>query len=160
MALQDIERYEEAISEVARVLKNSGRFIFSIPHPCFEHIVKDEENIISWRYREGTENIADKRPLHLEIKKYFGIGKYEIRWNSKRITKPFRTSAFHRTLTEYFQALYANRLLVSRLFEPRPTLKAVSVNAAFYVGVLALSILGAYSLGKKIGKQEALSGTI
>ena len=36
MSLQDIENYKRAISEVARVLRSRGRFIFSIPHPCFE----------------------------------------------------------------------------------------------------------------------------
>jgi len=36
MALMDIESYVEAISEVAKFLKNNGRFIFSITHPCFE----------------------------------------------------------------------------------------------------------------------------
>jgi len=124
MSLQDIEHYEEAISEVARVLKENGRFIFSIPHPCFERIVKDGESIINWRYEEWAED-KDKRLL-LEIKKYFGIGKYEVQWNMKRIIKPFKTTSFHRTLTEYFQSLHKNGLLVSRLVEPRPTLKAVS----------------------------------
>ncbi len=36
MALMDIEDYEDAIREVARVMKKKGRFIFSITHPCFE----------------------------------------------------------------------------------------------------------------------------
>jgi ubiquinone/menaquinone biosynthesis C-methylase UbiE len=36
MALMDIENYEEATREVARVMKKTGRFIFSITHPCFE----------------------------------------------------------------------------------------------------------------------------
>jgi ubiquinone/menaquinone biosynthesis C-methylase UbiE len=45
MSLQDIENYEDAISEVARVLKNGGRFIFSIPRPCFETIIVDGKRI-------------------------------------------------------------------------------------------------------------------
>jgi ubiquinone/menaquinone biosynthesis C-methylase UbiE len=36
MALMDIEGYEAAIHEVARVMKKEGRFIFLITHPCFE----------------------------------------------------------------------------------------------------------------------------
>jgi len=126
MALHDIEDYKNALSEVARVLKEDGRFIFSIPHPCFERIVKDGESIIDWRYEEGTENTTDKRPIHLEIKQYFGIGKYKTQWNMRRVSKPFETTSFHRTLTDYFQALHTNRLLVSRLVESRPTSKAVS----------------------------------
>ena len=44
----------------------------------------------------------------------------------ERIAKPFKTTAFHRTLTDYFQSLHQSGLLVSRLAEPRPTLKAAS----------------------------------
>ena len=36
MALQDIKNYEKAVSETSRVLISGGRFVFSIPHPCFE----------------------------------------------------------------------------------------------------------------------------
>ena len=126
MALQDIEDYEDALSEVARVLKENGRFIFSIPHPCFERVVKGTESFIDWSLEEGMKGKANKKPSYLEIKQYFGIGKYEIQWDMKRISKPFKTTAFHRTLTDYFQALHANRLLVSRLVEPKPTSRAVS----------------------------------
>lgn len=121
MALQDIEYYKEAISEVARVLKENGRFIFSIPHPCFEgHVVKDGENITNWIYEDGTTEKS------FVIRQYFGIGKNEVQWDMERIAKPFKTTAFHRTLTDYFQSLHQSGLLVSRLVEPRPTLKVVS----------------------------------
>ena len=39
----------------------------------------------------------------------------------KRLVKPFRTTGFHRTLTDYFDALYRSKLFASRLVEPRPT---------------------------------------
>jgi len=126
MALQDIENYEKALSEVARVLKEDGRFIFSIPHPCFERVVKGGESLIDWRLEEEARNKAGKKSSHLEIKQYFGIGTYETQWDMKRISKPFRTTSFHRTLTDYFRALHVNTLLISRLVEPRPTSKAVS----------------------------------
>ena len=129
MALQDIEHYEEAISEVARVLKGSGMFIFSIPHPCFEQIVKDRKgwkNISGRRCDEGKENMKEKNSSQPEMRSYFGTVKYENLWTMERIAKPFKTASFHRTLTDYFQALYESGLLVSRLVEPRPTLKAVS----------------------------------
>jgi len=106
MALQDIEHYKEAIAEVARVLKSEGRFVFSIPHPCFE-----------------TITLKGKRFSALE--RYFGIVKYPINWEMKRLSKPFLTSSFHRTLTDYFSAIHKNKLFVSRLVEPRPTLKEV-----------------------------------
>jgi len=106
MALQDIENYEEAISEVARILRIKGRFIFSIPHPCFETMIVDRKRISAAR-------------------RYFGAIKYHVQWSMERLVKPFRTTSFHRTLTSYFDALYKSKLFVSRLVEPRPTEKGL-----------------------------------
>ena len=124
MALMDIERYEDAISEVARVLKKNGRFIFSIPHPCFEFgLTFNGESLAEWKYEEG----AEKKATHLEIRRYFGIIKSQITWNNKRLIKPFITTSFHRTLTNYFHALHENKFLVVRLIEPKPTSRGVSM---------------------------------
>jgi len=127
MSLMDIEHYEDAISEVARVLKKNGRFVFSITHPCFEWgVTISGEPIAEWKYEEGTENTAEKKALHLEIRQYFSITKCEVSWDMKRLAKPFKTTSFHRTLTDYFQALYENGFMVARLVEPKPTSKGVS----------------------------------
>jgi ubiquinone/menaquinone biosynthesis C-methylase UbiE len=109
MSLQDIQDFEEAISEVARVLKYSRRFVFSIPHPCTE--------MIRLRKPEGEKIRA--------IERYFRTMQYTIEWNMERLTKPFKTTSFHRTLTEYFDALHKNVLVVTRLVEPEPTRKAL-----------------------------------
>jgi len=106
MSLQDIENYEKAISEVARVLKKGGRFVFSIPHPCFEVIVEN-----------GNRISATSR--------YFGTAKYPVQWTMERLLKPFMTTSFHRTLTDYSNALFKSKLLISRLVEPRPTQKGI-----------------------------------
>jgi SAM-dependent methyltransferase len=106
MSLQDIENYEKAISEVARVLKNLGRFVFSVPHSCFGTIIVD-----------GKRTSTTRR--------YFGSVKYPVQWKMERLAKPFRTTSFHRTLTDYFDALYMSRLFVIRLVEPRPTRKGL-----------------------------------
>lgn len=105
MALQDIEDYGEAISEVSRVLKHRGRFVFSIPHPCFEKFTKDCEIVHS-------------------CERYFGETKYTIHWNMERLSKPFKTTSFHRTLTAYFKALNKTGLYVSKLVEPKLTEEA------------------------------------
>jgi hypothetical protein len=39
----------------------------------------------------------------------------------KRLVKPFMTTSFHRTLTDYFDALHRSKLFVLMLVEPRPT---------------------------------------
>jgi SAM-dependent methyltransferase len=106
MALQDIRNYKEAISEVARVLTSKGRFVFTIPHPCFEMIV-EKGNRLSTTTR------------------YFGEGQDHIHWKMERLLKPFETTSFHRTLTHYFTVLYRNKLLVRRLVEPQPTKEGI-----------------------------------
>jgi 2-polyprenyl-3-methyl-5-hydroxy-6-metoxy-1,4-benzoquinol methylase len=127
MALMDIERYEDAISQVARVLKKNGRFVFSITHPCFEYgDTVGGEPIAEWKYDEGKKNAPDGKAGHLEIGRYFGITRCEVSWDMKRLDKPFQTTAFHRTLTDYFQALHKSGFVVTRLVEPKPTSKGVS----------------------------------
>lgn len=105
MALQDIENYRKAVSETTRVLKPNGRFIFTIPHPCFEKITVNGNRI----------NAADA---------YFGETKFPIDWNMKRLSIPFKSISFHRPLTDYFDALNRSGLHVSRLVEPTPTEEA------------------------------------
>lgn len=105
MSLQDIEDYRKAISETSRVLKHYGRFVFSIPHPCFEKIMLNGREV----------DVASR---------YFKKVKFTIEWNMERLSIPFRTVAFHRTLTAYFDALNRNSLFVSRLIEPRLTEEA------------------------------------
>lgn len=106
MSLQDIENFEGAISEVARVLRNWGRFVFSVPHPCFETIIVD-----------GKRTSAARR--------YFGAVKYPVQWKRERLVKPFTTTSFHRTLTDYLDALFRSKLFVSNLVEPKPTQKGL-----------------------------------
>lgn len=112
MSLQDMKNYRKAISEVSRVLKNQGRFVFSIPHPCFETITVN-----------GKRISAGER--------YFGPMKYPIEWNMERLEKHFRTSSFHRTLTDYFEVLFRNKLFVLRLVEPKPTKKGLQIHPSF-----------------------------
>lgn len=106
MALQDIEDYKGAVSEVARVLKSRGRFVFTIPHPCFE--------LMSC---QGNRIMANER--------YFGAVEDHIQWKMERLLKPFETTSFHRTLNDYFDVLHRNRFLVRRLVEPRPTKRGI-----------------------------------
>ena len=121
MALMDIERYEDAVSEVARVLKKDGRFVFSITHPCFEYgIITEGEPNAEWK-GEGGAGAAEEEGVCLEVRRYFGETKGEVVWDMKRLSRPFRTSSFHRTLTDYFRVLRRNGFVVTGLVEPKPT---------------------------------------
>jgi SAM-dependent methyltransferase len=103
MALMDIEDYQETIREIARVMKDDGRFIFSITHPCFEYSAKSGEIETTVRY--------------------FGIRSERIPWRMERLLRPFETTSFHRTLTDYSNTLHKHGLLTRRLLEPKPTKK-------------------------------------
>jgi len=103
MALMDIEDYRETICEIARVMKHDGRFVFSITHPCFEYSTKGGEI-------ERTT-------------RYFGIRSKRVPWRMERLLRPFETTSFHRTLTDYSNALHKHGLLIRRLLEPKPTRK-------------------------------------
>jgi len=100
MALMDIEKYGDAIGEVARVMKDTVRFLFSITHPCFE-------------YNPETKRIEGKT-------EYFGVKREPVPWLMERLLAPFETVSYHRTLTDYSKALFARGLLIRRLVEPRP----------------------------------------
>jgi len=127
MALMDIENYQNAMHEAARVLKRNGLFVFSIVHPCFEWgtVTASGQPIGEWKYEEGTQD-SSRVALHYERTKYFGRAKLKNSWDMKRLSRPFTTTSFHRTLTDYFRALYNSGLLVRRLVEPKPTAKGVS----------------------------------
>ena len=103
MALMDIEDYQGTISEIARIMKDDGRFIFSIIHPCFNYIAKSGE----------IERTA----------RYFEVRDERVTWRMKRLLRPFDTTSFHRTLTDYSTALHKHGLSIRRLLEPKPTRK-------------------------------------
>lgn len=120
MALQDIKNYQEAIREVSRVLKMDGRFVFVIPHPCFEKRVIDGTIIGGWEYKNGKDALPENA-LYYKVDKYFDTGSYTISWDMERLQHHFATTAFHRTLTDYADALSSAGLMISQLKEPKPT---------------------------------------
>ncbi|HVP17123.1 MAG TPA: class I SAM-dependent methyltransferase [candidate division Zixibacteria bacterium] len=106
MAMMDIEHYDEAIGEIARVMKDDARFIFSITHPCF-----------------GCSTKSGKIE---ETARYFEARSERVPWKMERLLRPFETTSFHRTLTDYSNALNRHGLLIGRLLEPKPTRKGLA----------------------------------
>ncbi len=109
MTIQDIANYRQALKEVSRVLKKNRRLVIGTTHPCFEKTI----------YRDGKYH-RDER--------YFKNKTYPIYWRMKRLTKYFKTTSFHRTLTEYSIALYKAGFVISRIIEPKPTKKGLKVH--------------------------------
>ncbi|MHA1961641.1 MAG: class I SAM-dependent methyltransferase [Candidatus Thorarchaeota archaeon] len=134
LALQDIEDYRGAINEAARVLKEHGRFVFVITHPCFESRTIGGKQVAGWMYGSGIKRKAkevsaylkpEETALYFMVDRYFDTHSEIIQWKMERLTRPFETTVFHRTLTDYASALSNTGLLISRLKEPKPTKKGV-----------------------------------
>ncbi len=111
MALMDIEDAAGAISEAARVLRPSGRFIASFSHPCF-----DKVNDSGWE----INIIYPTTTIWRKITRYREIAEASLPW-LKAPGQIIHTRAFHRPLSWYFRTLRAAGLVVAVLEEPAPT---------------------------------------
>ena len=96
MVLMDIPDLTLLVQSVRKVLCPQGKFIFTMQHPCFF-------NMKSHRDEEG----------HL-FRKVTGYLKPEV-WRMEGFGGH---NHYHRSLTYYFDQLRANRLAVTRLYEP------------------------------------------
>ena len=121
MALMDIEDHGGAVRAAHRVLKKRGRFIVSVPHPCFERRFFGSKRIGGWVFKKGSSNRSTENALFWRADRYFEIGRHAIHWNMDRLRTYFKTLSFHRTLSDYSEALYDAGFAISRMVEPRPT---------------------------------------
>lgn len=121
MALQDIENYQDAIREAFRILKRRGRFVFAIPHPCFETRTRDGKIYGEWEFKKQTDRGIPENALYYKVDRYFDNHRFIVPWKMKRLTQQFETTSFHRTLSDYAQALNQAGFVISRSNEPRPT---------------------------------------
>ncbi|MDQ7779102.1 MAG: methyltransferase domain-containing protein [Planctomycetota bacterium] len=121
MALQDIENYRKAIKESARVLKKTGRLVFSVPHPCFIRRTLDGKQIGGWEFKKGTKTRSSRNALHFKTDRYFDTGSDKIVWDMARLNIRFKTTGFHWTITDFVDALHAAGMAVARIDEPQPS---------------------------------------
>jgi ubiquinone/menaquinone biosynthesis C-methylase UbiE len=125
MALMFIKHYEEALAEVARVLKPQGIFVFSLLHPCFltpgsDWIMEDagsagKQKRIGWK--------TDNYHLRLAARDVMFVCDTQ------------ETYYFCRTLEDYFRALRKQGLLVTDLREPLPPKRMMERKAEFQAEV-------------------------
>jgi len=118
MALMDIQDYEAAIAEVFRVLKEGGRFVFVVPHPCFSEWSGNGENISGWETRIRED--GSKEFLYYYLYDYFQRRVETITWDFERLTSSFVTISYHRTLSDYINKLSKYGLAVTGFDEPEP----------------------------------------
>jgi ubiquinone/menaquinone biosynthesis C-methylase UbiE len=129
MALMDIQDYEGAIAEVSRVLNANGRFVIVITHPCFT--VPRMKGSTAPRYPSSWETrVRDDGAtefLHCVVDNYFTRRRFAFTWTSPRLVKNFRSTSFHRTLSDYINTLTKHGLHLTRIEEPRPLAEGVKV---------------------------------
>ena len=126
MALMDIPGYESAIGEAARVLRDGGRFVAIFLHPCFSWArTRDGETVCDWE--SVVHDDGGKDYLYLKIYDYFQRHQYGIQWRDEVYPEGFTTTQFHRTLSDYVNALGGSGLYVTRMEEPSPVSRGPEV---------------------------------
>ena len=120
MALIDIPDLRGAFREVRRVLDPTGRFVFSLSHPCFDldersgwmvERVRAPDGVwhdLVWRKVRGYREERSTRVP-------WGISPTETGW----------TTSYHRTLSTYSAELRKAGFVIRRIEEPSPLPEAV-----------------------------------
>jgi 2-polyprenyl-3-methyl-5-hydroxy-6-metoxy-1,4-benzoquinol methylase len=113
MAVMDIAGLDGTFEETARTLRKDGRFVFNVPHPCFQ------TRSAEWIYEEDAPR-TDKSRLHFAVDHYFDRGSIEERVTVLGLSpEPLHLTRvrFHRTLEDYVRSLRAAGLFISDLRE-------------------------------------------
>lgn len=109
----DVRNYREAFKEINRVLKSTGKFIWSNTHPIFGRLGAVDFRIPFDLVRK------EERPGKL-IDRYFDGGAMLISWGN---IKPIWQ--FERTLEEYSKALKEAGFAITEIREPRPSINTI-----------------------------------
>lgn len=119
MAMMDIRDYDKAISEASRLLKDGGRFVIVMEHPCFTASrILDGKAVSGWETRVLED--GSKEYLRYWVEDYLKRHSYTFEWRHDRLSGSFETTGFHRTLSDYVKALSRNGFVITDLDEPQP----------------------------------------
>ena len=105
LVFEHIDQMDEAVTEVARVLKPQGQFSFFLNHPLLQ--------------TPGSGWIDD----HIidPPEQYWRIGPYLVETESiEEVEKDVYIRFIHRPLSRYINALIANGMTIERMVEPSP----------------------------------------
>lgn len=110
LVIMDIAAPQLVLNESGRTLKEGGKLIISIPHPCFTAPVG--------RFRRGILGRIHRKYAHFQVNNYF---------NEQPSTKSLfgkngpLTSYYPKTLTTYSQLFKKAGLIIDSMYEPAPT---------------------------------------
>ncbi len=106
LALQNIEKLQETITEVSRVLKKGGRFLMVLNHPAFRN-----PRHTHWGYDEA-EKVQYRR-----VEEYLSESKIKIDMTPGATKDKKFTVSFHRPLQVYVKSFGKHGLAMTRLEE-------------------------------------------
>ncbi len=106
LAIQNIEKLQETLKEVSRVLKDGGKFICVLNHPSFRNPTHTH-----WGYDEAEGK------QYRRIEEYISESKIKIDMTPGSKTDKKFTVSFHRPLQVYVKALTKHDLVITRLEE-------------------------------------------
>ena len=106
LTLQNMERIEDVMKEVRRVLKKGGRFVFVLNHP-----VVRIQKATHWGYDE------DSHIQYRRLDAYLSAKKVTIDMHPGKKGKQSVTYSFHRSLQEYTKILRGAGFCIVRLEE-------------------------------------------
>jgi hypothetical protein len=101
MVLNNVQYLDKALTKIHSLLRESGLFVFSIPHPCF----------FAERKRIMFNNYTYLEPSFHEIQ--FTISKDPV-------PLPRKTPYYHRPLSFYDDALRQAGFVHNQMVEPKP----------------------------------------
>jgi ubiquinone/menaquinone biosynthesis C-methylase UbiE len=112
MALMDMPDAEGVLRETARVLREDGRLVASLPHPCFA--------VGASRSGWAVEEFDPETTVWRKVSRYREVFQHSIIWRDESVGEWY-TSGYHRPLSWYFRALRRAGFVVSTFEEPEPT---------------------------------------
>lgn len=106
LALQNIEKLQDTIQEVSRVLKKGGKFIMVLNHPAFRNPTHTH-----WGYDEK------EKKQYRRVEEYLSESKIKIDMTPGSLKDKKFTVSFHRPLQVYVKSLSKYNLAITRLEE-------------------------------------------
>lgn len=126
MVVMDLPEIDLLLTDLRKVIKPDGRFIFTMPHPCFFNYGMRRDEKTGQPFRAVT-----------------GYHKEEV-W---RIEGFGGHNHYHRNLTYYFDKLRNNGFAVTRLFEPEHIPSTESELSEFWRSIPVFILIEAVSYG-------------
>ena len=120
MSLMDIEDAQGAIREIARVVADGGRFVFSMSHPCF-----DVDNRSTWDI-EVAGGPGNPPVVFRKITNYRNPHSERYTWKLGE-GQTVITTGYHRSLEFYAHALREAGWVIVDMVEPRPLPEFVGI---------------------------------